>query len=161
MVALAAMPSYLYPINDYPADPKRGVVGNLVDSSQMMALLLAACPSFESGWRGFLAEWADEPDLPYYVALGEFARHLSLVLVNGDKEVLRKVFDVLEQLILEGDSYVKNAAIAGLIEDLQNLNLHAGSTPERYLPFLLPESRRWWVEVETQWNGGTRTLDSK
>ena len=64
------------------------------------------------------------------------------------------VFGVLERLIIEGDSYVREAAIVGLIEDLQNTNLHSGTTPEQYLPFLLPKTNHWWKKVEAFWAEG-------
>jgi hypothetical protein len=60
---------------------------------------------------------------------------------------------------IEGDGDVKEAAIVGLIEDLQNANLHSGTVPDQYLPFLLPQSRRWWGKVETFWSEGRLPTD--
>jgi len=131
----------------------------LIRPPEMLPLLVEACPSFAPQWEQFLTEWADETEKPYYLALADLARHLSLLLASGNDQVLRRVFTVLERLIVEGDSYVSEAAIVGLLEDLQNTNLHSGTTPEQYLPFLLPKSKRWWAKVEAFWAEGKLLTD--
>jgi hypothetical protein len=131
----------------------------MISRSEMIPLLVEACPSFESEWRQFQTECADEPDLPNYLAIGDFAKHLSRVLAEGNEVVLRRVFDVIERLILDGDAYVAEAAVVGVIEDLQNTNLHTGTTPEQYLPFLLPQTRRWWTKVNAFWSKGELLTD--
>lgn len=83
----------------------------MIDRSEMIPLLVEACTSFEPAYREFCG--ANEPELPCYIAIGEFARHLSTVLASGNDEVLRQVFKVVERLILEGDPYVQEAAIVG------------------------------------------------
>lgn len=125
----------------------------------MLRLLVEACPTFEKEWRQFLTESADEAELPCYLAIGQFARHLSAVLAEGNEPVLSQVFYILERLLKEGDSYVREAAVLGIIEDLQNTQLHSGTNPEQYLRFLLPESRRWWDRVEAFWTEGRPLTD--
>ena len=41
----------------------------------MMPLLVEASPGFAGKWEEVQAEWVDEPSLPYYLALADFARH--------------------------------------------------------------------------------------
>jgi hypothetical protein len=135
-------------------DASSMVTPGLIHRPQMGALLLEACPSFEPEYKKFVAEWADEPDLPMYCVFGDFARHLSGLLVQRNNQVLHRVFSVVERFIVQGDKYVQEAAIVGILEDLQNGNLHSGTTPEQYLPFLLPQSRRWWGKVEAFWKEG-------
>jgi hypothetical protein len=48
----------------------------MIARSEMFTPLLEADPTFEPRWRGFIAEYADEPELPLYIALGELAKHL-------------------------------------------------------------------------------------
>ena len=131
----------------------------MMNRSQMIPPLVEACPSFDPSWQAFRAEWADESALPCYIAIGDCASHLSTVLANGNDVVLRHVFEVVERLIVAGDPYVKEAAIVGVIEDLQNTNLHSGAKPEQYLPYLLPQSRRWWAKVEAFWREGRLLTD--
>jgi hypothetical protein len=132
----------------------------VISRSEMLPLLVEACPEFESTWREFLAEWSEEPGPPpHYLALSDFARHLSAVLARGDEATLRRVFAAVERLIVEGDAYVNEAAIVGLLEDLQNTNLHNGTDPAQYERFLLSQSRRWWNKLTDFWERGQLLVD--
>ena len=125
----------------------------------MLPLLLDACPSFDEPWRACLEEWGDRCDLPVYIALSELARHLIGMLDRGETEAFSRVFDVVERWHVEGDAYVRCAATVGLLEDLQNGNLHTARTaPEQFLPYLGPESRKWWHRVERFWSGDPSAL---
>lgn len=127
----------------------------MIDRAHMFDALLAADPSFAPLWEAFLGEWKDEKELPLYLALSELAHHLVLRLEAGDTEGFGAVFDVVERWHVEGDAYVKEAATIGLLEDLQNLNKYTSATPEDVLPWLRPQSRRWWDKVEAFWRDGT------
>jgi len=131
----------------------------LIHKCQMGPMLVEVCPSFAPEWKRFLAEWDHEPDIPVYLALSDFAKHLSGLLTDGNDLVLTRVFNVVERFIVDGDAYVSEAAIVGLIEDLQNTNLHTGTTPDQYLSFLLPQSRRWWGKIKAFWSEGRLLTD--
>ena len=125
----------------------------------MMDVLLAASPTFAENWDAFRREWAEEAeDLPLYLALGDFARHVISFLEVKDDATLRRIFDAVERLHLEGDHYVREAATVGLLEDLQNTNLHRSTDPEQLRRFLRPESRKWWDRVDSFWKGNFRAL---
>jgi len=53
-----------------------------------------------------------------------------------------------------GNSYVAEAATVGLLEDLQNVNLHKETEPEQFRPWLLPESAKWWDKLYGFWERG-------
>ncbi|HEY1707984.1 MAG TPA: hypothetical protein VGG10_06950 [Rhizomicrobium sp.] len=125
----------------------------------MFEPMLRACPSFASHWDAFLLEWADEPELPLYIALAELARHLIAKEGIGDTSNFDAVFDVVERWHLEGDSYVKEAATIGLLEDLQNLNLHTTTKPDDFVRWLRPKSKRTWDKVSAFWSDVTSTED--
>lgn len=130
----------------------------MIDEKDMIPLLVEASPSFADSWTTFLAEREDEPSLPYYTALGEFARHMCGLVEAGDELALKRIFDVIERLHIEGSPYVKEAATVGLLEDLQNTNLHLQSTsPGQFERYLLPESAKWWWKVRAFWKEG-RTI---
>ncbi len=132
----------------------------MILASEMLPLLVEASPGFATTWEEFQTEWADQPSLPHYLVLGDFARHMSSLLVAQDHLTLQRVFQVIERLHLEGDRYVKEAATVGLLEDLQNTNLHReGTSPDQYVKYLLPESARWWKKVEDFWAHGTIIKD--
>lgn len=127
----------------------------MIDAKDMIPLLVEASPGFAEEWAEFLAEWADEPSLPYYIALGDFARHMCGLMAAGDEKALKRIFVVIERLHIEGSAYVKEAAMVGLLEDLQNTNIHLPSTsPEKIERFLHPDSARWWEKVRAFWEEG-------
>lgn len=125
----------------------------MIQRHEMMRRMLAACPSFEPRWRAFLAEWSGEPDPPVYLALGELARHVISMLAAQELSALKGVFDVVERWHLDGDPLVREAATIGFLEGLQNEALHTTTTPAQFEPFLLPESRKAWAELNRFWMG--------
>lgn len=132
----------------------------MIDASQMLPLLVEASPGFADSWKEFEADYADEPPPPYYIVLGDFARHLCDLLSEGDEATLQRVFDVVERLHLEGDAYVREAVTVGLLEDMQNTNMHRKDTlPAQFERFLRPESARWWKKLHGFWREGRPLAD--
>jgi hypothetical protein len=118
---------------------------------QMLELLRAASPSFEGRYREFQAEWEDEKDRPYYLALSAYADHVMGLIAKEDQKALRKVFGAVERLLAEGGEYVKEAVLWGLIEDLQNHLLEDGIELSRVEPVLGVLSSAGWTRVREYW----------
>ncbi len=132
----------------------------MISRDQMFEPLLVALPSFQAQWDDLLREWSDgEGGLPHYLALSSLARHLVELLARGQDAQLRAAFEVVEQWNVAGDAYVKDAATVGLLEVLQNHNLHEGTDPEQFRRFLGPESQRWWDKVIRFWSEGRLLSD--
>ncbi len=66
---------------------------------------------------------------------------------------------MIELWYLKGDSYVKEVATIGLLEDLQNTNVVGIGVPEKLEAYLLPESRCWWQKVNDFWEHGNTISD--
>jgi len=126
----------------------------MIDREGMMRAIVAACPDFAASYELFMAEWKDEPQIPHYVALGDFSRHIISLLETGDRQQLLAAFEMIERLHTDGDQYVREAATIGILENLQNTNLHSNTEPEQFLEFLHPVSLRYWQKVEDFWNKG-------
>jgi hypothetical protein len=126
----------------------------VITKSEMIPLMLTVCPSFDGKWHAFLDYWRDEGDPPLYLALSELARHLIEMLAKKDVASFPAVFAVVERWHVEGDSYVAEAATVGLLEDLQNGNLHDSTEPEQFRHYLLPESAKWWDKLYDFWERG-------
>ena len=109
-------------------------------------MLVNACPSFADKWEQHKLEYHDEDAYLPYAALGELGNHLIESHEKGEVKELTDVFAVLERLHVEGDEYVREAATIGLLESL------LGCDPE-ILKFLLPESAKWWEQLNLFWNG--------
>ena len=90
----------------------------MIARSEMFPPLLEADPTFKRRWQAFVTGYADEPELPLYIALGELAEHLIERQQRGDTQGFEKVFDVVERWHMEGDFYVSEAASIGFLESL-------------------------------------------
>ncbi len=126
----------------------------------MFEPLLAACPSFEPAWRAFVEEAGRYPNEQplYHVAAEEFARHLVVRLHEGSNDELAVTFQVVERLISEGESYVREAMVTGLLEGIQNIAGDMGVDPDRFKEWLLPETRAWWDNLNRFWDGESGAL---
>ena len=122
----------------------------------MMAPIIAASPSFVPTWQAFVEEWQDDPNgLPYYLVLGDLAGHIAQLIEEGAEAELQSIFQTVEHWHINGDPYVREAASVGLLEDLQNSNVVGEDVAAKVVPFLGPESARWWRKVQAFWEHGT------
>ena len=124
----------------------------MITRDTMFTPLLTACPSFQAQWDAFCEEYTDEtPHLPHYIALGDLAHHLVTLYKAGKTSEFNSVFAVVERWHLEGDDYVREAATIGFLEGLQNVAGNKGLDPEVFVPWLHPESKKWWDELDKFW----------
>ena len=126
----------------------------MITKEEMIDPILEVSPGFKPAWNEFLDEWKEENDLPIYLALGELARYIGQLHTKWHKEEVKSIFAIVEKWHLEGDSYVKEAATVGLLEDLQNTNVVGEDVPHSLEAYLLPETKRWWVKVTNFWEKG-------
>jgi hypothetical protein len=135
----------------------------MIAKADMMNVLLKACPSFAPEWEAFQEEWRDDSkDLPLYLILGDFAQHIVVIMERGETAQLVEIFKAVEQLHVDGDDFVQEAATVGLLEDLQNHNAHRnGTDPEQFRPYLGPESEYWWNKVDRFWQYGEMLSDDR
>ena len=120
----------------------------------MFQPILEISDGFRPIWNEYLEEWKDDDELPQYLALGDLARYISSLISESKDEEIKKIFSVIERWHLEGDSYVKEAATVGILEDLQNTNVVGVGVPEKVELYLLPESKKWWLKVYEFWEKG-------
>jgi hypothetical protein len=123
----------------------------------MFVPLLAADPSFQPAWDQFIAEWQGQ-ELPQYLALGDLAQHLINRLAAGQVDRFEAVFEVVERWQVEGEHYVAEAAVIGLLENLQNTTLHSTTSPDDFAPWLQPSSASWWKRLKDFWAGDANAL---
>ena len=135
----------------------------MITKDKMFEPILTATPSFQPAWDEFVHEWENDPEgLPCYAAISDLARHIIALHVAKQLDEVKAVMDVLECWLLDGDGYVREAATVGLIEDLQNLNLHQdGTKPKDFVRYLGPESLYWWRKVTRFWEKGELLVDDR
>ena len=123
----------------------------MINKEQVMTILLNACPSFSELWKEHRAYYGDEELL--YIDLGEFAHHIVDLYMKNQTEEFAAIFDAIEKLHVEGDSYVKEAATIGLLEGIQNVAGNNGVGAEVFGKYLRPVSRKWWRQLNDFWEG--------
>lgn len=136
----------------------------MIARSEMMPALLDACPSFAPAYGEFCAEWKEDAAELNYLALAELARYIAQMFDRNKTETFPAFFALVERLILEGDPYVHNAIIVGLLEDLQNPSLHprdGTKKPDDLIPYFGPEAKYWWQKLYGFWNEGLLLVDDR
>ncbi|HYT30412.1 MAG TPA: hypothetical protein VEN82_06510 [Actinomycetota bacterium] len=116
--------------------------------------LLAACPSFGEtrAWHDSWRDYGAEEQTPLYILMSDLVRRAVRQLAEGRTNELPALFSVVERMIDDGDRYVALLAVVGLLEDLQNTNLHLPTTkPSDFEPFFGPHTSWWWEEVRLFW----------
>lgn len=131
-----------------------------------MPLLLEACPSFSSAWAEIESDGihvGDDGDRLAYLDAGEFIAHLVRLRLAGDTAEFHAVFDVIERLHVEGDSYVRELATIGYLEgfQMQTVTAHGLNPESDFRPYLRPVSEQWWQRVNEFWAGDTTALTER
>lgn len=116
----------------------------MIDKIEVISVILEACPSFQEKWDN-----SDDKDL-LYVVMRDLADHLFALYKEEKAEEFPSLCKAIERLHTEGDDYVKELATIGLLESIQNL---WGRQAEEFSKYLLPESLKWWKELNGFWAG--------
>jgi hypothetical protein len=122
----------------------------MIEKEMVMPLIIKVCPSFEQPWEEHLDSWEGE-EAGLYNDFGEFVIHLVESYRKGDTQYFKNVFDVIELLLKDGDSYVKGATSVGFLEDLQNYSANTGVDPNEFIEFLGSETLIWWKKINKFW----------
>jgi hypothetical protein len=130
----------------------------MITKSQVMPLLLEACPKFEPTWQAHLDWWQGEEAGAFNDA-AEFARYLVESYELGDTSEFSAAFATIEKILNEGDQEARDLAGIGVIEDLQTIGSNHTCGAEVFLKWLGPTSRIAWAEVEEMWQGKDSLMD--
>ena len=129
----------------------------MIEKSEVMALLLNACPSYKYRWKEhYDYNYGNGEEQLIYIDLGDFAEHLVDLYKKGEINEFDQVFDIIELLNVDGDDYVKEAATIGLLEGIQNITSFSDVQSEEFIRFLKPVSAKWWNNLNDFWLGKTK-----
>ena len=121
----------------------------------MIPALLVVSPSFTPIWNKFINDWKDDAEgLPLYLIFGDLACYIENKITLQNHKELERIFSIVEQWHIKGDSYVKEAATVGLLETLQNTNVVKKESPKIIEKYLLPKSLEQWKKVYEFWEKG-------
>lgn len=84
----------------------------MINKKQVYEIILSACPSFRPKFEDF-----DDKELQYSV-MGELARHLLELYNNNDTQEFSTLCKEIDRLIVEGNQYVKELAVIGILEGI-------------------------------------------
>jgi hypothetical protein len=134
----------------------------MIQKDKVMKLLVEVCPSFEKKWKDHVEDiWDRESETILYTDFSEFARHLYELAVNKDFKEFLSVFDIIELLLQEGDSFVKEAVAIGFLEDFQTLVLGGGYDSNIIEHYLREETKKCWIKLDKFWKGEIPYIDNE
>lgn len=97
-------------------------------------------------------EYSEEKDL-IYVIIGRFAKYLlDLYIENKDRD-FSEIARYIEDLHLQKDRELREIGTIGFLEGIQNIWENNNIDPEIFYQYLLPESKKWWLELNRFWDG--------
>ncbi len=126
----------------------------MISKVDMFDPILEISEDFIPIWDKFVEEWKADEERPLYLALADLARYISKLISESRTTELEDIFTVIERWLHEGDTYVKEAAVVGLLEDLQNTNIVGIGVPEQIETYLQPESKKYWLKLYEFWENG-------
>jgi hypothetical protein len=92
----------------------------MITKSEVMPLLLEACPGFQSAWQEHRASWDGEETGAFNDA-SESAHYLVGSYERGDTSEFSSAFSTLETIFAEGNQEARDVAGIGVLEGLQNI----------------------------------------
>ena len=122
----------------------------MIETNEVLDMLVQACPTFAAARDEHVAEYGNEV---LYVAAGEFARHLLRLQLLNTTSCFVQVGATIERMHTDGTPEVKEFATIGLLEGIQSVWGHSSISPEEFLRYLGPESRSWWQGLNNFWSG--------
>lgn len=131
----------------------------MITQKELLPLLRASSKTFdkianeELGSTNFTF-WTDEQgDLLFYMILGDYAHHIVDLYRAKNVSEFDTIFELIEQLHIKGDGYVKEAVTIGLLEDIQNIAGNSKLDSNEFVKYLQPESLKWWESLNAFWKG--------
>ena len=128
-------------------------------TSPAMSTLRQAFPDFGERWKKHVASWGGN-SAGSYNDMGEFVHFVIEDLhQKGKLDETRRVFQILENLLVEADQETRDLIGLGFFETLQNLASHRPQGNKVYEQFFGPMSRKVWSELQKMWAGKSSLMD--
>jgi hypothetical protein len=128
-------------------------------TSPTICALVDAFPDFSARWREHIAHWGGEP-AGSYNDMSAFAVFVVEDLYEkGQIDEIRRVFQLLERLLVEGDQDTRGLIAVGFLEDLQCVASWRPYGNKVFEQFLGPMSEQFWRELQQLWAGKSSLMD--
>ena len=133
------------------------ISARMITGTQVVFLLLEACPSARPRWEEHLAWWKGE-DAGAFNDVAVFAHHIVDSYSNGLTDEYPAFFAAVERILEEGDEQARRLASIGALEDIQTISTHRTFGPAAFVGWLGPKSRAAWDEIDAVWRAGGGSL---
>ena len=97
-----------------------------LDEGEMLRLLLEACPQLSYAVLQLLHEHGNDANARIDLVFPALTDLMLDMLISGDDEALRRVFDVIERLNRDGNAAVQRYATLHLLDSLQQVYTPSG-----------------------------------
>jgi hypothetical protein len=128
-------------------------------TSQTICTLVEAFPNFSERWRKHLGNWGGEP-AGSYIDMAEFVHFVVEDLYEKEQfDEIRRVFELLEKLFVEGNQSARDLIGWGFFETLQCFASWRPYGNKAFEEFLGPMSKQCWREIQRLWAGKSSLMD--
>jgi hypothetical protein len=128
-------------------------------TSPVISTLRQAFPEFSDRWRKHIVWWGGKP-AGSYMDMAEFVHFVvEDVYEKGNLDETRRIFQLMEKLLVEADQETRNLIGLGFFETLQNFASWRPGGNKAYEQFFGPISQRVWGELQAMWAGKSSLMD--
>jgi hypothetical protein len=127
--------------------------------AEIMPRLVEEFPEFRPRWEQHLSSWKGKA-AGGYNDISVFAHFVVEELYpSGKTQELQRAFDLMEQWLVNGNNKVRELVVIGFLEDVQNIASWQPFGRAVFIPFLGPQARDAWNEIERVWAGKTSLME--
>lgn len=124
----------------------------MITREEVMNLFIEACPSFKENWEAYISSEEDRnSSTVLYSDLTCFANYLVCQKDNEMMIETKIVFDIIEQILQQGDTFVKEAITVGLLEDIQNILISQSMGLNVFNMYMHKETKKSWRDLTDFW----------
>ncbi|MFZ0212158.1 MAG: hypothetical protein WBE20_07545 [Candidatus Acidiferrales bacterium] len=128
-------------------------------TSPVISALRETCPGFSDRWKKHVAWWNGN-SAGSYNDMSEFVDFVvEDVYERGDLDQTRRIFQLLEKLLVGATQETRNLIGIGFFETLQNFASWRPHGNKVYEQFLGPMSKQIWIELRSTWAGKSSLMD--
>jgi|SRR5215469_6272322 len=125
----------------------------------VMPRLIAEFPGFRSRWEKHVELWKGEP-AGSYNDIAQFAHFVVQDLYpHGNTADVQRAFDLMEHWLVNGNRNLRDLIAIGFLEDVQNVASWQAFGKEAFVPFLGPQCRQAWLEIDKTWAGKASLME--
>jgi hypothetical protein len=114
----------------------------MISKTQCMDLITSTVPEFSQAWEEHRDYWKSE-EAGLCNDIAAFSRYVKDQIDQGKSDSLKKIFDLIEGLLADGDQEVRNAVATCFLENLLNQVSANKLLSSTFVSFLGPNSKAY------------------